>query len=845
MGSWTSLVVLALAAVSTLSFPRPDSAYKIPTVGQGRRSQYYVLHSDGTYKYGYDTLEGAYEQAMAKTPGRLTGGFGYKDPTGADIKLEYTADDRGFIPKGSHLPVAPEVPAAPAVPAVPEPAAPAVHSLYTAPEPAPVAPAVYEVAEIASSSGDDGSYSFSYKNSDSSRSESGDANNAVAGTYSYITDDGVDHSIQYTANAVTGYIARGSSLPKGPSVPGAESGTPTGHILPVLTEEEANALAGATYTAGVPESPAITYSVDESPSDASYSFSYDAGDSSRSESADANLNVKGTFSFIPPDLGEKLTVNYIAGSETGFVAEGDHLPKPEDLGFGTKLTEIPEAPSAPAVPAKPAGTVLTYSAGDSPSDASYSFSYDAGSSSRSETSDSNLNIQGSYSFVAPDTEHRYNVKYHAGADTGFIAEGDHLPVAPEVPVIPPVPAVPEPVAPVAHSLYTAPEPAPQHTGDAAQTIYEVAKIASSLADDGSYSFSYKNSDSSRSESGDANNAVAGTYSYITDDGVDHSIQYTANADTGYIARGSSLPKGPSVPGAESGTPTGHILPVLTEEEANALAGATYTAGVPESAITYSADESPSDASYSFSYDAGDSSRSESADANLNVKGTFSFIPPDLGEKLTVNYIAGSETGFVAEGDHLPKPEDLGFGTKLTEIPEAPSAPAVPAKPAGTVLTYSAGDSPSDASYSFSYDAGSSSRSETSDSNLNIQGSYSFVAPDTEHRYNVKYHAGADTGFIAEGDHLPVAPEVPVIPPVPAVPEPVAPVVHSLYKAPEPAPQPASEVSEAIGAPAAITPVEVQSVHHPVGYTSHVVGDVLLHQYGVEYPDKYGYVFTAL
>ena len=159
--------MLALAAVSTLSFPHSDSAYKIPPVGQGRRSQYYVLHSDGTYKYGFDTVGGTYEQAMAKTPGRLTGEFGYKDPTGADIKLKYTADDRGFIPSGAHLPVAPEVPDVPSVPAVPDVAAPVAPSVYAAPEATPVAPVVYEVANIASSSGDDGRYSFSYKNSDS------------------------------------------------------------------------------------------------------------------------------------------------------------------------------------------------------------------------------------------------------------------------------------------------------------------------------------------------------------------------------------------------------------------------------------------------------------------------------------------------------------------------------------------------------------------------------------------------------------------------------------------------------------------------------------------------------
>lgn len=346
--------------VSALSFPDPDSDYKIPTVGGGHRAQYYVLHSDGTYKYGYDTADGIFEQAMSKTPGRLSGEFGYKDPTGTDVKLEYTADERGFIATGAHLPVAPEV-------TLPEAVAP---SVYKAADPAPLpaadpvpafedvialrsgtgapaAPSTYEVADVISSFGDDGSYSFSYGTSGSSRSESGDSDNAVSGKYSYVTDDGVDHKIEYVAGAATGYIARGDSLPVGPPVPGAESGIPTGHIVPVLSEEEANALAGARYTAADPDTPALTYSAASSPRDASYSFSYAADDSSRSESADANLNIKGSYSFLPPGEGQRLIVNYIAGSETGFVAEGDHLPKVSD-DFGSKLDVVP-APVSPVL----------------------------------------------------------------------------------------------------------------------------------------------------------------------------------------------------------------------------------------------------------------------------------------------------------------------------------------------------------------------------------------------------------------------------------------------------------------------------------------------------------------
>ncbi len=44
-------------------------------------------------------------------------------------------------------------------------------------------------------------------------------------------------------------------------------------------------------------------------------------------------------------------------------------------------------------------------------------------------------ISGSYSFRAPDTNKVYTVRYIAD-ETGFHAEGDHLPVAPAVPDVP-------------------------------------------------------------------------------------------------------------------------------------------------------------------------------------------------------------------------------------------------------------------------------------------------------------------------------------------------------------------------------------------------------------------------
>ncbi|XP_068239858.1 pneumococcal serine-rich repeat protein-like [Palaemon carinicauda] len=710
MATWISLVVLSLAVVSTLSFPQPDAEYKIPTVGLGSRSQYYVLHSDGTFKYGYDSGDGLYEQSMAQAPGEVSGAFGYKDATGADIKLEYTADERGFLPRGGHLPVGPDSDFGAKVRGASTAAASSPVIPYSAPSPSPAATlapvAPLEFAEIRSSAGSDGSYSFGYDTSSSSRSESADSRNSVTGQYSFVADDGVNRAINYIAGSDTGYIAERDSLPIGPAVPGAESGIPTGKILPILTEDEANALAAATsstsYTAtqthsapsasstsSAAQSPAFktvagTKSTTTGSRDASYSFSYDAGDSARSEKADADLNVVGTYSFVPPE-GHRLTVNYVAGSATGFVATGEHLPVAPDDDFGSKASGVVPSPAVNVYSSNPAPTVTA------------------------------KNII------------------------------------------------------------------------AAQTPVEVAQVRSSASDDGSYNFAYETSSSSRSESANAQNSVDGQYSFVADDGINRAIKYTANAETGYIAEGDSLPVGPPVPGAESGIPTGRIFPILSEEEANALAAATSgssslraapqkgssaVAYTGTASLTMTAGARTSDASYSFNYDAGDSARSESADADLNVQGSYSFVPPE-GHRLTVNYVAGSDTGFIATRDHLPVVPDATSvtgvdGKKPVTSVTAYSAPSSfsPAKAPASIsavapaqvaqVRSSAAD---DGSYSFSYETDSSSRSESADAHNSVTGHYSFVADDGINR-KIDYIAGSETGYIAEGDSLPVGPPVP-------------------------------------------------------------------------------------
>lgn len=66
---------------------------------------------DGSYSYDYETANGISAEEQGSY-GTAKGGFSYISPEGEQVSLQYTADENGFHPEGSHLPVAPPVPEA-------------------------------------------------------------------------------------------------------------------------------------------------------------------------------------------------------------------------------------------------------------------------------------------------------------------------------------------------------------------------------------------------------------------------------------------------------------------------------------------------------------------------------------------------------------------------------------------------------------------------------------------------------------------------------------------------------------------------------------------------------------
>lgn len=70
---------------------------------------------DGSYSYAYETADGiaAQEEGSLRGKAQLAhGSYSYTSPEGEQISIQYTADENGFQPQGSHLPTPPPIPEA-------------------------------------------------------------------------------------------------------------------------------------------------------------------------------------------------------------------------------------------------------------------------------------------------------------------------------------------------------------------------------------------------------------------------------------------------------------------------------------------------------------------------------------------------------------------------------------------------------------------------------------------------------------------------------------------------------------------------------------------------------------
>lgn len=66
----------------------------------GKRTQYFLQHDDGGYKYGYDTAIDHFAKQAGDPNNEVAGHYVYQDANGRAVDVKYTAGINGFIPEG-------------------------------------------------------------------------------------------------------------------------------------------------------------------------------------------------------------------------------------------------------------------------------------------------------------------------------------------------------------------------------------------------------------------------------------------------------------------------------------------------------------------------------------------------------------------------------------------------------------------------------------------------------------------------------------------------------------------------------------------------------------------------
>ena len=488
-----------------------------------------------------------------------------------------------------------------------------------------------------------------------SRQEEQDEEGLVTGSYSYLGADGVQHTVNYRAGAGIGFEIIDPSVDQMFADFGAKVDDP----LPVAAVRDAapavvveapavapDALYGAPaavapdtlYGAPAEELPSYAEELpsyvelprDESSSeeveatttgmmmDPSYYFQYKSADSERTEDADSTGAVVGSYSYLSPG-GQEIVVRYRAGADTGFVIENQ-----DELN-----SALLRAASEPFEAAKEV-------------------------------------------VVEQASEPREHV---------FTLEGDDEDVLPtplsgSPPPLDSLYSAPPPAAAEPTSLYGAPALEPLPSYEEAEAVAAPAMMMM----DPSYNFAYTGDAGNREEAADSQGVVTGSYSYLSPEGNEILVRYTAGADTGFViensdelaasvreatdagaeaaaARASAAPLPIassasdsvviSVPDSLYGAPAAESLPSYQEE----ITAPDTLYGAPAEELPSYQEEAAAappqmvmDASFNFAVDEEEQKFEEEADRTGERTGSYSYQAPD-GTLVKVRYTAGRD-GFV-------------------------------------------------------------------------------------------------------------------------------------------------------------------------------------------------------
>ncbi|XP_058819534.1 endocuticle structural glycoprotein SgAbd-8-like [Topomyia yanbarensis] len=119
MNAFVALFFVLIAVAYAAPQGSSSNVTPVPIISENSNIQ-----PDGSFQYAFEAGNGIKEEAQGslknvqvpKPDGSgteqvqalvQTGSFSYPSPDGTQIELKYTADENGFHPEGTHLPVAP------------------------------------------------------------------------------------------------------------------------------------------------------------------------------------------------------------------------------------------------------------------------------------------------------------------------------------------------------------------------------------------------------------------------------------------------------------------------------------------------------------------------------------------------------------------------------------------------------------------------------------------------------------------------------------------------------------------------------------------------------------------
>lgn len=338
----------------------------LPQLQSGKRNEYFVVKDDGGYEYGYDGGIGSFAKQSGNTNNEVNGHFSYPSENGEVIDIKYTAGVDGYIPNSVSSTQLSRSGSA---------------SLGSN----PIIPT-------------SGSHSYSYKTNHGQNS----ANNG--GSYSYTNSYG------HPLTKISSNDGNDGSSAYSYSAQSVTANNYDRHWNAKQYQDDGNNKWNGNQK-----------------NDASYGFAYNAGDSSRQESANEDGTINGKYSFTNEDgLHE---VQYVAGAETGFKITGfkgfeQNVGKVQGSEWQTKKFDTPDVAYSAEHKSPKSQSWNQKSYDNESGDASYKFGYNTGSLARHEESNANGEVVGQYSFT--DTAGQHDLHYIAGDKTGFIVTGGSL-----------------------------------------------------------------------------------------------------------------------------------------------------------------------------------------------------------------------------------------------------------------------------------------------------------------------------------------------------------------------------------------------------------------------------------